>query len=266
VTQGEPDDFMTKVKYHPMAMHVRTLRKRVQDVPPTAKLKLSSSLRESILEDFQACNSVEDTIEFSRRHMGKGAVQILSEIEMAIAYIAEREPRFMCDIGTFDGGTSLLFRRFLPSITQMICIDLYVKNKSFLKLLAPPNQSQLFIDASSYADRTVRRVTDIVGTRQMDVLFIDGDHRYEGALGDFLAYRGFVRDGGTILFHDIVKDHGGSAWSGGVPQLWQELSAIYPSTEFIDDPNQDGFGIGAIEYDSAVELPSSMALHIPPTH
>ena len=40
--------------------------------------------------------------------------------------------------------------------------------------------------------------------RPLDVLFIDGDHSYDGVASDFAAYGPLVRQGGLIGFHDIV--------------------------------------------------------------
>ena len=40
--------------------------------------------------------------------------------------------------------------------------------------------------------------------RQVDVLFIDGDHAYDGVKRDYEMYGSLVRDGGVIAFHDIV--------------------------------------------------------------
>lgn len=43
--------------------------------------------------------------------------------------------------------------------------------------------------------------------KEIDVLFIDGDHSYEGCKGDIDAWAPFVKDKGVILFHDA--DEGG---------------------------------------------------------
>ena len=158
----------------------------------------------------------------------------------------------MVEIGTLNGGTSLLFGRFLPTMETMICIDLHVKNKEMLKLLATPKQQWTFFDMPSYADDTVKRVEKFLNGRLIDALFIDGDHRYEGVKQDFLCYRHFVREGGIILFHDICESSGNtSAWAGGVPQLWRELSPHYEHKEFIQNRSQEGFGIGALKYAKA---------------
>ena len=195
-------------------------------------------------------------MEFMRRHNLGGSVQIVSETESAIKLIAASRPQVMCEIGTFDGGTSLLFSKFLPTVEIMLCMDLFVKNKELLRLLAPPHQQLHFIDAPSRSDSTIDRVQKLLNGRMIDALFIDGDHRYEGVKNDFLHYRSFVMDGGLIMFHDIVADKQLSdAWAGGVPKLWKELAPYYSHREFVQSHDQEGFGIGVITYSKAVQPP-----------
>jgi hypothetical protein len=68
-----------------------------------------------------------------------------------------------------------------------------------------------------------------------------------------------VRDGGLILFHDIVEDRGGGrAWAGGVPRLWRELARRYQHRELIASREQEGFGIGLLTYSRSVAWPASL--------
>lgn len=48
--------------------------------------------------------------------------------------------------------------------------------------------------------------------KPISLLFIDGDHSYEGVKKDTLSWEPFVKKGGTILFHD-------TDYIGGVP-VW----------------------------------------------
>jgi predicted O-methyltransferase YrrM len=227
----------------------RQFRKFLADAYPAMKLRWDKKLRERLISEFQKCATIEQCMEFTRRHMQAGSCQIPSEIKSAIDLIGSIKPKEMCEIGTFDGGTSLLFIQLLPTLDTMVCIDLHVKNKELLKLLAPPTLQLKFFDMPSYAERTVAKVSRFLNGRMIDALFIDGDHRYEGVKRDFLSYRRFVRDGGQILFHDIMQEKGnGRAWAGGVPTLWKELSPHYPHREFIDSPDQEGFGIACMTY------------------
>ena len=99
-----------------------------------------------------------------------------------------------------------------------------------------------------------RRVAEILGGVSLDLLFIDGDHSYEGVRDDFRGYRGLVAPGGLIAFHDIVEDRGGRLWSGGVPALWQQVKPHFPHWEFIQNPGQESFGIGVVEHDPTIEF------------
>lgn len=244
----------TELKFHPSVLAVRQVKKRLADAGPALRLKLSRKKRDEIIGQFARCSSVQDCIDFTKQHMGTGSCQIQSEIAAALDFIAGSSPKIMFEIGTLNGGTSLLFGRFLPTIETMVCIDLHVKNKETLKLLARPKQQWLFFDMSSYGDETIKRISKFLNGRLIDALFIDGDHRYEGVKQDFLRYRQFVREGGIILFHDIVESSGNSsAWAGGVPQLWQELSPHYEHREFVQSRDQEGFGIGALRFTKAAQ-------------
>lgn len=48
--------------------------------------------------------------------------------------------------------------------------------------------------------------------RNIDLLFIDGDHSYEGALGDWESYSGMLRTGSIVAFHDY-------GWAPGVRRV-----------------------------------------------
>ena len=75
----------------------------------------------------------------------------------------------------------------------------------------------------------------------------------DGVSRDFSAYAPFVRPGGIIAFHDIVPDfrtrHGITTGSdvGQVPAFWAHLKQNgHQTCEFIEDPQQDGYGIGLL--------------------
>jgi len=254
---GNFKERLTDLKFNRSVMAVRQMRKSMLDFYPAMQLRLNRQKRHDLTVELAQCTSVGACIEFTQKHMGAGSCQIPFEIEAALQAIAVTQPKVLCEIGTFDGGTSLLFSRFLPSVETMLCIDLYVKNKAFLKLLAPPLQTLHFLDRPSYNDETVAIVRERLAGREIDVLFIDGDHRYEGVKKDFIFYRSLLREGGLIFLHDIMaSEEGGRAWAGGVPKFWQELAAIYPHQEFVNSRDQHGFGIGMLTYSATIPLPA----------
>jgi hypothetical protein len=140
----------------------------------------------------------------------------------------------------------------------MIGVDLHVSLKCQLRYFRRPGLRLSLIDGASQAARTRRRVAHVLDGRRLDVLFIDGDHSYEGAARDFLLYRHLVRPEGIIAFHDIVPDSFTRSgirtpgYAGDVPRVWSEISSCYSSQEFIDAPDQDGAGIGLLVYDPLV--------------
>ena len=210
------------------------------------------------------CQNVRDYLEFTRKYMGPGSVQIPAEIEAVIALIKPTDPRRVCEIGTEGAGTTLLFSRALPSVKVLVGIDLYVKNVVHLRTFAQPGQQIHLLRGSSYTQAMVARLEKVLDGALLDVLFIDGDHNYEGAKQDFLHYRHLVREGGFILFHDIMPDHKTrygretGAWAGGVPLLWDRLKQLYQYREFVQDAEQNGLGIGVLIYSPDVELPDEL--------
>ena len=62
------------------------------------------------------------------------------------------------------------------------------------------------IQADSHSEISFNRVKKILQSHKIDLLFIDGDHSYEGVKKDYELYSPFVKKGGMIVFHDIVQN------------------------------------------------------------
>ena len=204
-----------------------------------------------------AARTSDECFDFSRAYFGVGPVQHRSEIRSLLRHAEENGTRVACEIGAQDAGTSVMLSRALD-LDTFIVMDLYVKNRWRLRRAAPPGQVIHVIDGDSTHPLTVRRLRRTLRGRKLDLLLIDGDHRWSGVRQDFINYRQFVRDGGLIAFHDIraVRDQESVAWAGDVPAFWQLVSPIYPSREFVDSPDQQGLGIGVLRYDPARPITS----------
>jgi cephalosporin hydroxylase len=228
----------------------------------TARFWLQVSRRQALRDQLTRCRNLDDYYAFAASEFPP--VQIRAEMIALLNRLAAERPRCACEIGTADGGTNCLLVHALPSVEFMLGIDLFVKGKARLRHFASPRQQLHYIDGSSYLPVTVERAREVLAGRQLDVLFIDGDHSYRGVSADFRSYRGFVRDGGLVVFHDICPDfktrYGRETghWAGDVPRLWGELKAFYPHEEFVQDPEQDGLGIGLLRYSPSVELPDNL--------
>ncbi|MCY1669369.1 glycosyltransferase family 2 protein [Rhizobium sp. SL86] len=71
----------------------------------------------------------------------------------------------------------------------------------------------------------------------VDILHIDGRHRYEDVLEDFQTWKGVLSDKAVVLFHDTRVQSG----DFGVWKLWAEIEKEYPSFEFFH-----GNGLGVL--------------------
>ncbi len=203
---------------------------------------------------------------FAERHVPGGCHQLPAEIVPFLERVRGLHPHRICEIGCANGATTLALSHSAPTVELVIGIDLFVKNRAILRALGRPQQRMAFVDGPSLSPQALTRVRQNLGGAKFDVLLIDGDHSFDGALGDFLAYRDMVRDGGLIAFHDIVPDaypqEGGAAdaprltmppcpgvpWAGDVPRVWDTLSPFFEHETYIADRGQQGFGIGVLEY------------------
>ena len=239
---------------------VISLVRRVRDLR-TLPLAINSRERKRVREQFRRCQSFEDYFEFARDTLHGGAMQEPEEIRPAIDYIKTEHPRCICEIGTATCGTNLLLSHTLESVETIVGVDLFIMNGAYLRLLRRPTQRVHLINGSSYAPRTFERVRAALGEQKIDLLFIDGDHRYDGVKRDFLLYRELVRDGGLIMFHDIVPDHQSrfgrptTRWTGDVPRFWSELKPHYRNREFVREPDQDGLGLGVLHWSESTKFP-----------
>lgn len=238
------------------------IRNEAEDARQMFLFRTNTAQRRQWLADYHACKSVQDYYTFAKAAFG--LTQVQSEITGFIQLAAKIDPHHICEIGVEKGGTNFLLSQSLPAVRLIVGIDLFVKGRTCLRHFSRPDQELRYINGSSYASRTVGRFRRILGLRTLDVLFIDGDHSYEGVKRDFLSYREFVRNGGLIAFHDICPDYGArfgrdtERWSGGVPAFWNKIKAVYENHEFIGSADQDGLGIGVVRYDPLIQIPHDL--------
>lgn len=181
-------------------------------------------------------------------------LQVPAEIEKAMAEVEKIKPRFILEIGTARGGTFFLYSRAAAPDALLISLDLPAgrwgggysswKTRIFRRLLLP-GQSAQFIRASSHDASSLTTAAKALGTNQLDVLYIDGDHSYEGVKADFTMYSSLVRPGGLIVFHDIAVHE--AKYECYVERLWSEIKERFPTREIIQNRKQGWAGIGILE-------------------
>lgn len=152
--------------------------------------------------------------------------QVRSEISAFMEVVDRTKPKAVLEIGTAGGGTLFLMCRIASEDATIISIDLpggkfgggYSKRRKFLyRQFTQPRQKIHLLMMDSHKREALEQVKAILGAKKIDLLFIDGDHTYEGVRSDFEMYGPLVRPGGLITFHDIVP--GPSEDVGGGPAI-----------------------------------------------
>jgi cephalosporin hydroxylase len=174
------------------------------------------------------------------------ANQKIPELAALIRLLSGRELNVVLEIGSAHGGTYWAWCRLAAPKAHLVSIDFPGNDEWSSRLRSYPRatQTQTLIRADSHDPQTVRSLDALKGS--VDLLFIDGDHSYDGVRADFENYAPLVRPGGVIAFHDVVSiDHPASE----VDRLWTQLRDLYATREIIDatDEEQDlRYGIGVL--------------------
>lgn len=198
------------------------------------------------------CQSLSDYIDlaynFNYDRLSIKPNQIKDEIKTFMNEIfIPHKPLTVCEIGSEAGGNLFLFSRYIPSNGYIISIDFNFYSCNWkVPIINSFHNNTILINENSQDDKTVdnlKKVLDSIG-RKLDLLFIDGDHRYECVKRDFELYKQFVKDGGIIAFHDIVKYTLANVCN--VHKFWNEIKDGYNHREIICKPRFSGNGIGVL--------------------
>lgn len=176
-----------------------------------------------------------------------------SELKEIFRIVETSKPLNICEVGTYRGGSLFVICQAAPENARIISIDINypIARKLAFKKFAKPGQHLTPLKGSTLDLVTEEKVKRLLRGEQLDFLFIDGDHSLFGVMNDYVRLSPLVREGGLIVFHDINPDQfiktgvKSSSFVGGVPDFWKLLSNQDVSSEqFIEDPEQDGFGLG----------------------
>ncbi len=179
-----------------------------------------------------------------------------SELIPLLELLAKEPPKFLCEVGSGLGGTLFLLTRVCSHDALIITIDLghSLVRSQINKGIGWGQQRVVSIRGDSAATQTVARMKSALGTNALDCLFIDGDHSLRGVTADFANYSPLVSTGGTIVIHDIVPDFktrfgiDSGSWTGEVPEFWSSLAGKFKTQTFIENREQDGYGLGLIHW------------------
>lgn len=177
------------------------------------------------------------------------------EIKFLMDLIRNRQVSTICEIGSYKGGSLALFCLAGSPNLNIISVDINypLERKLAHKKFARQGQKITCIQGDTQNPLVFEKVKRALGTKAVDLLFIDGDHSLFGVMNDYVRFSPLVKKGGVIVFHDIQPSQDGEdgnsskTYVGNVPAFWQTLVASGLDTfEFIDDKAQEGYGLGLI--------------------
>lgn len=183
-------------------------------------------------------------------------MQDRSELTSLLKMVSGQKPSVVVEIGTATGGTLFLLARVAAADALIISIDLPCGpfgggypgwRVPLYRSFATGDQRIRLVRADSHSRSTIGKVKSFLGSREIDTLFIDGDHTYDGVKTDFEIYAPLVKKGGIIVLHDIARHLPSTGCD--VFSFWQEVKLRYRHTECIADTAQTGWGIGVIFVD-----------------
>lgn len=174
------------------------------------------------------------------------SIQQRSEIQALARAVAAIEPRNILEIGTARGGTLFIWAHLAKARVVSCDIEDPGVRRPLYEAFPPP-QSQcrvVHLHGDSHDAAFRARVEREFGAEPVDFLFIDGDHTEKGVEADYNDYKHLVRPGGLIAFHDVIEKQ--ALPTNQVYYFWRRLKPLVNAEEFIDHPDQCGFGIGLI--------------------
>lgn len=200
------------------------LKQKVRDM-------IKKMIIHNIISESKTYDSVEDSLSlvysFFSTEYSIRPFQIRNEIRTLLKILETCKPQTLLEIGTANGGTLFLFSKIAANNALVMSIDLpsgqfggefYPEWKIDLyKSFANHDQKITTIRADSHDVNTLEMVETLLEKRNLDFLFIDGDHTYQGVKTDFELYSSLLKEDGVIGFHDI--NPGSKELVGGVPDF-----------------------------------------------
>ena len=167
------------------------------------------------------------------------------EISQLLRWYFVKKPMRVLEIGVYEGGTLYGWLQYAQPGATIITIDLE-EPRPFWQEWVRDDVELIHFIGDSHCEKVIQAVQ--AKMPQIDFLFIDADHTYDGVKADFENYGKLVVSGGIIALHDIIDPHPNRHQDHiQVSRLWRKIrQAGYVTQELVCHPGQDWGGIGVI--------------------
>lgn len=125
--------------------------------------------------------------------------------------IRKENPKEVLEIGRFKGGGTLLMAAALRNVGRLWSVDIGEKESRMFG----EGQDSLFDKELKKCLHELHLKAEIlvgdsrtldIPVDKWDIVFLDGDHSYEGVLNDYERFGKKLRIGGSLLFDDAYDD------------------------------------------------------------
>jgi predicted O-methyltransferase YrrM len=217
---------------------VKDLVRRIGRTPVGKNLIHASVLRDPAKLRFRDVEQWPETVRgfedlafmFSSNQLNHGVASLqIDEAALLFRLARDLESGPVAEIGRFKGGSTMVFATAMPPGVELWSYDFHValrpdmpgeqldeELRGALERFGLEGKVHLFVADSRTAEPP---------PGELALLFIDGDHSYEGAKADFDRWSVFVRPGGHVLLHDAVDTGGYGNVYPGVARLAGEIGA-----------------------------------------
>jgi predicted O-methyltransferase YrrM len=118
----------------------------------------------------------------------------MQEFWMFLEKISDIDTKNILEIGIAHGGTTIFWQVIGDNVVS-------VDKRDFEGGISKDRLTTTLVLGDSHLSETLDKVRQHIP--EVDVLFIDGDHSYDGCRQDWEMYSPLVRPGGVVAFHDI---------------------------------------------------------------
>lgn len=178
--------------------------------------------------------------------IAEGAMQKHDELAALLTLIEKRGKMIgrVVEIGTARGGTLAAWCEIASPGATIVSVDLPDGNFGGGYRIADiprirgykcDQQRVVLIRGDSHDRLIFDQVWNSV-YEGVDLLFIDGDHTYEGVHADFYLYRTLIRPGGLVVLHDIKPEQEHPECR--VADFWADLKTV--TNDWVEIVSGDG--------------------------
>lgn len=165
---------------------------------------------------------------FTSSQLNHGVASLrFDEAALLFRLVRRLEARRIVEIGRFKGGSTVVIASAMTPEARLLSLDLHVPQPANVDGAQLDRELAEALERLALAERVELQVADSrtveLPEPGLDLLFVDGDHSYEGSAGDLRRWAPLLRVGGHLVAHDAVDTGGYGTTYPPVSRAFREL-------------------------------------------